>query len=547
MKRYWMRELPLLLLTLLLALLSSLLTAGISLVLQRAIDTALAGEAAAFGQIFRFALVYVLLLCALSIAAGLSAKALSGRMIRQYRQDVFCGLLRRSPAQFRAEPAASYLSALSNDMKLVEENGISASLRVFEMAALLGAAVVLLLRLSPLVALLLMVSFLVILLIPALIGRMLEQRQAQHSQKMAQLTETAKELFGGYAVLRDFRRTQAAGDWFGTANQAESRARFQAAKLFALNEGVSDTLSVLSTLGVIFLSAYLVLRGDLTMGALLALVQLSGTFLSPLVLLLQELPKLQGVRPVLARLNDYAQTPEPPALAAPSFREEICLRDVSFSYTPEAPVLCGINLRLERGKKYVILGESGSGKSTLIDLLTTSLEGYGGSITYDGQELRTLDPQKIPVLTAVLRQEITLFRWTLGENIHLRETFSQEAMEQALADSGVDAFLTPERGLDAPVGEGGGFLSGGQRQRIALARALLRGTPFLILDEGTSALDGDTAAAIESRLLADPERTLLTIAHKLEPALALRYDEIYRLTRHGLEKLDPCRYTEGKD
>ena len=531
MKPYWLGQLPLLLLTLLLSLLAALLTAGGSLVLQQAIDVALAGEAAAFGRTFLFALGYVLLLCALSVGASLSAKALSGRMLRQYRLDVFRGILRRRPASFQAEPTANYLSALNNDMKLVEENYIAAGLRVFEMTALLGATVVLLLRLSPLVALLLLVSFLGMLLLPALVGRLLERRQDLLSKRMAELTETAKDLFGGYAVLRDYRRTEAAGTWFETANRAETRAKFQAAKLFALNEGLSDTLSVLSTLGVIFLSAYLVLRGELTMGALLALVQLSGSFLSPLVLLLQDLPKLQGVRPVLARLNGYAGTPEPPVLAQPRFAREICLRGVGFAYTPDVPVFSGVDLTLERGKKYAILGESGSGKSTLIHLLTGFLEGYQGSITYAGQELRTL--------------EITLFRWTLGENIHLREAFPREALDRALADSGVDAFLSPERNLDTPVGEDGALLSGGQRQRVALARALLRETPFLILDEGTSALDRDTAWAIESRLLADPTRTLLTITHKLEPALAGQYDGIFRLHRNGLEKIPLSRYTEG--
>ena len=545
MKPYWLGQLPLLLLTLLLSLLAALLTAGVSLVLQQAIDVALAGEAAAFGRTFLFALGYVLLLCALSVGASLSAKALSGRMLRQYRLDVFRGILRRRPASFQAEPTANYLSALNNDMKLVEENYIAAGLRVFEMTALLGATVVLLLRLSPLVALLLLVSFLGMLLLPALVGRLLERRQDLLSKRMAELTETAKDLFGGYAVLRDYRRTEAAGTWFETANRAETRAKFQAAKLFALNEGLSDTLSVLSTLGVIFLSAYLVLRGELTMGALLALVQLSGSFLSPLVLLLQDLPKLQGVRPVLARLNGYAGTPEPPVLAQPRFAREICLRGVGFAYTPDVPVFSGVDLTLERGKKYAILGESGSGKSTLIHLLTGFLEGYQGSITYDGQELRTLDGQKLPALVSVLRQEITLFRWTLGENIHLREAFPREALDRALADSGVDAFLSPERNLDTPVGEDGALLSGGQRQRVALARALLRETPFLILDEGTSALDRDTAWAVESRLLADPTRTLLTITHKLEPALAGQYDGIFRLHRNGLEKIPLSRYTEG--
>ncbi len=545
MKRYWKKNAPLLLLTLALGLLAALLNAGVSLLLQQAIDTALAGVGARFRRLLWLALGYILLLCGLGSLSALSAKYLTGRMVQQLRQEVFAGILRRRPLAFAQEDTASYLSALTNDVKLVEEHHIAALLQSFELLALLGATLVLLLRLSPLVTGILLLAFLLILLLPAAIGRALEARQDQLSRQMARFTAQAKDTLAGYQVLRSYRRLENATQRFAQENQGEVRARLRAARLFALNEGLSDTLSVLSILAVIFASAYLVLQGQLTMGALLALVQLSGTFLSPVLLLLQNLPKLQSVKPVIARLNAYGDTPAPAPAGAPSFQDRIQLRQVGFAYQPGKPVLQDLSLTLERGKKVAILGQSGAGKSTLIRLLTGDFDRYTGSITYDGQELRTLDLDQVAGLSAVLHQNVTLFHASLRDNICLYEDIPPERLQEAVEKSGVGAFLSDCGGLEATVGENGALLSGGQRQRVALARALVRKAPLVILDEGTSALDRETALAIESRLLEEEGLTLLTITHRQEPALLARYDAVYRFAQGGLVSVPHLPYTRG--
>ncbi len=547
LKRYWKKNLPLLLLTLALGLLASLFNAGVSLLLQQAIDTALAGAGARFWRLLWFALGYILLLCALGSLSALSAKQLTGRMVQQLRQDVFAGILRRRPLAFAQEGTANYLSALTNDMRLVEEHHIAALLQGFELLALLAATLVLLLRLSPLVTAILLVAFLLVLLLPAAMGRLLEARQDQLSRQMARFTAQAKDSLDGYQVLRSYRRLDNATQRFAQENQGEIRARARTARLFALNEGLSDTLSVLSILAVIFASAYLVLRGQLTMGALLALVQLSGTFLSPVLLLLQTLPKLQSVKPVIARLNAYAQTPVPPPAGVPSFQECIQLQRLGFSYQPGKPVLKDLSLTVRRGEKLAILGQSGAGKSTLLRLLTGDFDQYTGSLTYDGQELRTLDPDQVAGLSALLHQNVYLFHGTLRENICLYEDIPPERLQEAVEKSGVGTFLAEFGGLDAPVGENGARLSGGQRQRVALARALVREAPLVILDEGTSALDRDTALAMESRLLEEEGLTLLTITHRQEPALLAKYDQVYRFSGGGLARVSHLPYTIGEE
>ena len=130
------------------------------------------------------------------------------------------------------------------------------------------------------------------------------------------------------------------------------------------------------------------------------------------------------------------------------------------------------------------MGQSGCGKSTLLKLLTGYLDDYKGAILYDGQELQTLNSDRITNLSAVIHQNVYLFHESIRENILLHEEFTEQELVSAIEKSGVAMFL-PEKdgGLEYVVGENGGVLSGGQKQRITLARALIRHAPLLILDE----------------------------------------------------------------
>ncbi len=239
---------------------------------------------------------------------------------------------------------------------------------------------------------------------------------------------------------------------------------FERQSCLRYNEGLSDTLSVLSTIMVIFAAAYLVLMGRISMGTLLALVQLSSTFMAPVILLLQNVPKIRSMKSVIVRLNGYTQgdseAEERRKLlqGSPSFEHDIELRKVSFSYKKDSPVLCGAAMRFEKGKKYAIMGPSGCGKSTLLKLMTGYYENYDGKILYDGIELRALDGDQIAGLVSVIHQNVYLFNGTIRENILLDEEFSEGELSEAVEKSGVSLFSDEkEEGLDTRVGENGRY------------------------------------------------------------------------------------------
>ena len=548
MKKYWKKNGFFLAVTLMAGILASVLASGIAIVLQKVVDVAVTKQTEAFGKLFLFAIGYILVLCVMNYTSALMEKYLTEKMIKQYRRDIFKGIMDRRPIRYYRENTADYISALTNDMKLIEDNYIAALLNTFKLVVMFAVTLVILLILSPMVTAILILTFLLMFLLPATIGRCLEKRQDRVSAQMAAFTEKLKDILSGYEVLRSYDRIEAAKYRFQEENEEEIRVRFRAARLFALNEGLSDTLAVLSTITVIFVSAYLVLIGQITMGTLLALVQLSSSFMAPVMLLMQNVPRIQSMKAVIARLNSYAEDDpavKPLPLELPSFEKGIELDGASFSYDGEQTVLADITMRIDKGGKYAVMGPSGCGKTTLIKLLLGYFEDYGGSIRYDGRELRALDMDKIAGNISVIHQTVYLFNLSVRENILLFEEFDEAALAEAVEKSGVSLFIDEkEGGLDHGAGENGALLSGGQRQRVALARALIRRAPFVILDEGTSALDRKTACEIESRLLEDEELTLLTITHNPDPQLMRRYDGIYRMNDGRLENCTKTFYTE---
>lgn len=252
MKKYWKKNRLILAAALILGILTSVSSAGISILLQKIVDAAVSRQTEVFEKLFLFAAGYILLLCVMNYVSALTAKYLTQRMIRQYRQDIFKGIMSRRPVRFQEENTADYISALTNDMKLVEDNYIAALLQTFELLVMFAATLIILLILSPLVTAILLTAFLLMFLIPAVIGRYLERRQELVSSQMAVFTEKLKDILSGYEVLKSYNRIEAANLRFQAENEKETQVRFSAARLFALNEGLSDTLAVISTLMVIF-------------------------------------------------------------------------------------------------------------------------------------------------------------------------------------------------------------------------------------------------------------------------------------------------------
>ena len=171
------------------------------------------------------------------------------------------------------------------------------------------------------------------------------------------------------------------------------------------------------------------------------------------------------------------------------------------------------------------MGTSGAGKSTLLNLLMGASREYQGSITIDGAEMRDIDPDSLYDLMSLIGQNVFLFDDTIRSNITMFGDFDPRRVDAAAEQAGLGELLR-QRGDDYRCGENGVGLSGGERQRVSIARSLLRGTPVLLVDEATAALDARTASQVTSAILDIPELTSIVVTHRLEEGLLRRYDSI---------------------
>ena len=518
-----------LLITVLFNILSSVAAVLLAKLLQKVIDVAISGNLPAFQRILLISIIYIVALGVISYLYSLCSKRLIRNLTKMIRQKAFSGILKRNMHDFSSVNTADYISAFTNDVKLIEENYIIPLLMVLQYAVMFLVTLILLFDISPLIALCLIGCMIVMFVFPGLMGQSLQSRQEALSQQLSTFTSRLKDFFSGFEVIKSFQIVTHIKSEFENENKNAVNAKYQADKLFALNESISEILAYLTQFSGLFIGAYLIIQGKITAGTLVALIQLSGTFVSPVMMILQNVPKIKSIVPVIKRmeeLGDYSDTSFVGTME-PTFTNRIAIKELSFAYEADRPILSEVDLTLNKGEKYAIVGKSGCGKTTLIKLLTGYYSTYSGDITYDGISLRDLAIDKIQSMASVIHQNIYMFDDNIRQNICLYDKFEEKDLEEVLHTSGVSQFLErmPD-GILSMVGENGSSLSGGQRQRIAVARALIRHKPILVLDEGTSAVDMQTAYDIESNLLAIEDLTLFTITHNLSPDLLGRYDQI---------------------
>jgi ABC-type bacteriocin/lantibiotic exporter with double-glycine peptidase domain len=515
--------------TMLFSIIASGTGVTIAYLLKKIIDVTVEGDIDKFKITLIYNIVFMSIFGLFYYTYSLLSKKLLKNVIRNMRKSVFTGIFRRNYQDFYEVNTADYISALTNDIKMVEDNYLHPLLDIIQHMMSFIYTLVYLLIISPMITLILFVGMVLMLLIPGAIGKMLQGKQEEVSNQNSIFTGKIKDLFSGFEVIKSFHLFGRMKEHFDNENDVMAVKKYKADKLFVLNETASQMLALFSQVFTMFTAAYLVIQGQITMGTLIAIIQLSGNFVVPLMYIMNNMPKIQSVAPIVKRMEQFDEYKDASFVGKqePKFVESIKISNLSFSYHEEQSVLENITLEIEKGKKYAIIGESGCGKSTLAKLLMGYYSNYTGKISYDQTNLMDCELAKISELASIIHQNVYMFDRTIRENICLFHDYSSEAISNAVNSSGVDKFLSVmQEQMETMVGENGSNLSGGQRQRIAIARALVKGTPLLILDEGTSAIDLQTSNDIEQNLLNKKELTLITITHKLNEELLEVYDQI---------------------
>ncbi len=529
MKIYMKQNKVLLLFTILTSIIASLGYVFMAVLLQKLLDIAVEKNMQQFIPMVLFSIFYFVMLGIFLYLQSLLSKRITCKIIKQIRTDVFKGIVSQSMGDFGKRNTADYLSIITNDVKMIEDNFLLPFFEVVQYTVIFISSFVLMIYFDVIVTIVVFVAITLMFLVPSLLGKELEQRQNTLSSQLADFTTKLKDILSGFEIIKSYSMKQYVIQKFDKENSDTIHTKYSVDKLFALNEGLSSFLALMVQIVVLFLSAYFIITERITVGTLLGMVQVSSNLANPLIMIFTNIPKIKSIQPIIEKLTVLSkyELNEVPKKQSATFNSVVSISNLSFAYEKQNRVLDKINLHIEKGKKYVIVGKSGCGKTTLVKLLAGYYTEYSGKILYDNTDLNMMNENDIVQLSSIIHQNIYMFNESVYDNICLHEDYSKESIDKAVKASGLNDVIEklPE-GLLYEAGENGSNLSGGQKQRIAVARALIRNKPILILDEGTSAIDMQTAYDIENHLLKIEGLTIITITHNLKKELLELYDNI---------------------
>lgn len=347
-------------------------------------------------------------------------------------------------------------------------------------------------------------------------------QQYEGSVKINQrMNNAVVEYVNGIEVIKAFNQSAASYGKYSDAVRDNADYFYKWMKscqwaMAAYNAICPAVLITVLPAGVLFYAA-----GSITAANLITIIILSLGIVGPLIAASNFADSLGMVGTVVNEIAALLDSPElvRPTQTVPLHSQEIQLNDVSFSYNDDGDnAIKHINLTIKPGTVTALVGPSGSGKSTITKLIAGFWDVGSGSITLDGKDLRTIPQKQLADQIAYVSQDNYLFDDTIRENIRMgRLSASDAEVEEAAKAAGCDAFIRSlENGYDTNVGGAGGHLSGGERQRIAIARAMLKNAPIVILDEATAYIDPENEAVVQqavSKLVAG--KTLIIIAHRL--------------------------------
>ncbi len=455
--------------------------------------------------------------------ATYSVNFIGHSVVRDLRNLLYSRIIQQSISFFAQNSTGRLMSAITSDIEKIQNavSQVAADFlkQCFTLAGLL--AVVFYVDWQLALASMLLIPFVVF---PAAnLGRRIRISSRSSQDKMADMNNVLQETFTGIRIVKGFVMEKFEVEKFRAATRRLLRINLRWVRAHALTSPLMEFLGAVTIAGLLLYARNAILHHAQTTGGFIA-------FLYALIKMYEPIKRLTGVHnsfqqavgaseQVFQYLDVHSEVKEKPgAIELAPFHREIVFENVGFEYEEGAPLLQNVNLRVSCGEVVAIVGSSGAGKTTLANLIPRFFDVTRGRIVIDGNDIRDLQVSSLRGQIALVTQETILFNDTVFNNICYGRTVQneREVVEAAQTAFAHEFILEMPQSYQTVVGERGQRLSGGQRQRIAIARALYKNAPLLILDEATSELDTESERLVQralNNLMAG--RTVLVIAHRL--------------------------------
>ncbi|MGQ9458795.1 MAG: ABC transporter ATP-binding protein [Anaerolineae bacterium] len=494
--------------------------------LQRAIvDEALgARDLARLGRLLA-GLVGVYALLNLVNAADLYIRhALGERIIYDLRVRVYAYLQRLSLSFFERTPTGELMSRVTNDVNALEQFVThGATLTTVDLLRLLGTAGILL-ALEWRVALLTLLPIPILVVALRLFNRRVRPVYRRVRDRLGDINARLQDNIAGIRVIQAFRREEEALRRFSEESEAYYQARVRGIRYWSTFFPAMRFVASLGTVLALAGGGFMVMRGELSVGTLVAILAYVTSLYEPIHrlteidnIIQQAIAAAERIFELLDQKPEIRDTPD--AVDLEAVQGHIVFEHVWFRYTPDGEeVLQDVSFEMRPGEVVALVGPSGAGKTSIANLICRFYDPVRGRITLDGHDLRQVKVASLRKHVAVVLQDTFLFNTTVRENLLCGkpDTTEEELVAAARAAYAHDFIMALPQGYDTEIGERGVRLSGGQKQRLALARAILADPRILILDEATSSVDAEAEYLIQKALREVLKgRTALVIAHRL--------------------------------
>lgn len=449
----------------------------------------------------------------------------SNKVATDIRNQLFAKIVRHSMEFFNKMRAGFLMSRITNDTRGMQMALTAVSSDLFKQPITIVGGIIVLLLMDWKFTVVTLVLFPICLLPIRIYGRRSRKAVQHQYEDMGQMVVTMQETFAGIRVIKSFTREEHQEKSFRRSNQLQFSNMMRMIKSMEATGPLVESIAAMGV-GLALLYVYAV---NLSAGRFFGLI--SGIFIlyDPIKTLSKIHISMQlsisASKEIFNILDSEPAVQDAPgAIALPSSEGRIDLENVTFRYASgSSDAVKDINLQIDPGKNYALVGASGAGKSTILSLILRLYDPISGGVRIDGHDLRTLTQKSLREQIGLVTQDTFLFHDTILNNIQFGrlDATPEEVYAAARTAFAHDFIIAQPHGYETIIGDKGCMLSGGQQQRLAIARALLKNAPILLLDEATSALDSESEEQIQRALeVLSAGRTVIAIAHRLSTILS---------------------------